>query len=212
MTTEEYLEKKKRTNPDIWQAEYQQSPVDIQGRLFDNLNFITQLEFNEITANNEIEGTLAYIDVADQGKDYTALAVCALINKQLFITDYVFSRENTDTTLPKCAGMLNKHNTSYCRVESNSMGAMFSRQLQKLTPSTRILQVHNTTNKETRIIMNSSWIQNKIIFVQTDTPECHLFIENLVGYSKEGRNKNDDAPDCLAGLSIFIQSMFKNIL
>lgn len=212
MTTEEYLEKKKRTNPDIWQAEYQQSPVDIQGRLFDNLNFITQLEFNEITANNAIEGTLAYIDVADQGKDYTALAVCALINKQLFITDYVFSRENTDTTLPKCAGMLNKHNTSYCRVESNSMGAMFSRQLQKLTPSTRILQVHNTTNKETRIIMNSSWIQNKIIFVQTDTPECHLFIENLVGYSKEGRNKNDDAPDCLAGLSIFIQSMFKNIL
>jgi predicted phage terminase large subunit-like protein len=92
------------------------------------------------------------------------------------------------------------------------MGAMFSRQLQKLTPTTRILQVHNTTNKETRIIMNSSWIQNKIIFVQTETPENHLFIENLVSYSKEGRNKNDDAPDCLAGLSIFIQSMFKNNL
>jgi predicted phage terminase large subunit-like protein len=212
MTTNEYLEKKKRTNPDIWEAEYQQSPVDIQGRLFDNLNFISQQDFDEIKANNTIDGTLAYIDVADQGKDFTALAVCALINKQLYLIDYVFSRENTDTTLPKCAGKLNEHNTSYCRVESNSMGAMFSRQLQKLTPTTRILQVHNTTNKDTRIIMNSSYIQNKIIFVKTETPENHLFIENLVSYSKEGRNKNDDAPDCLAGLSIFIQSMFKNNL
>jgi hypothetical protein len=92
------------------------------------------------------------------------------------------------------------------------MGAMFARQLQQLTP-TKILQVHNSTNKQTRVIMQSVFIMQKFTFVQYENnPEYLLFINNLLTYSKEGKNKNDDAPDCLAGLSIFTQSMFKNLL
>ena len=96
----------------------------------------------------------------------------------------------------------------YCRVESNSMGAIFSRYLQKVT-TTKILPVHNTVNKMTRIIMHSMFIQNKIIFVNNGTPQCELFIQNILQFSKEGKNKHDDAPDCMAGLSIFTQSMFR---
>jgi predicted phage terminase large subunit-like protein len=97
-------------------------------------------------------------------------------------------------------------------VESNSMGAVFARQLQTLTPKTKILQVHNTTNKITRIIMQSAFIQNSMIFVQKNDSHYEQFILNMVGFSKEGRNKNDDAPDCTAGLSIFVQSMLKNLV
>jgi hypothetical protein len=49
-------------------------------------------------------------------------------------------------------------------------------------------------------------------FVVTESADQHQFISCVLGYSKEGKNKNDDAPDCLAGLSIFAQSMFKNLL
>jgi predicted phage terminase large subunit-like protein len=90
------------------------------------------------------------------------------------------------------------------------MGAMFSRHLQKETKC-RILQVNNTTNKITRIIMQSAWIMNRFKFVKKDDQQSQLFVQNVLSFSKEGRNKNDDAPDCLAGLSIFIQSMFKNL-
>jgi len=97
----------------------------------------------------------------------------------------------------------------YCRVESNSMGAMFSRHLQKLAKGTKVLQVHNTTNKETRILMQSAWLQNFVKYVKRDDRDAQLFIQGVLSYSKDGKNKNDDAPDCMAGLSIFAQSMFK---
>lgn len=218
MTTEEYTEKQKRTAPEIWQAEYQQQPVDIKGRLFNSLREISEETLNEIIQANKtetnplgFEGCVGYIDVADQGADYTALAICAIVKNEMFIVDYLFTRENTDVTLPLCAEKLNRWGVSYVRVESNSMGAMFSRQLQTLLTSTRVLQVSNTTNKQTRIIMNSVFIMQKFIFVRYNDPQTLQFIANTLSYSKEGKNKNDDAPDCLAGLSIFVQSMFKNL-
>jgi predicted phage terminase large subunit-like protein len=87
---------------------------------------------------------------------------------------------------------------------------MFSRQLQTQT-KTRILQVHNTQNKITRIIMSSAHVMNSMTFVRNGDNQSELFIQNVLSFSKEGKNKNDDAPDCLAGLSIFVQSMFKNL-
>jgi predicted phage terminase large subunit-like protein len=209
MSTNEYLDKKKRTAPEIWAAEYMQQPVDVKGRLFNELNFIDENEFKEIQKRG-IDGAIGYIDVSDQGNDYTALAIGQIIQGQIYIIDYIFTRDNTDISIPLCAQKLNQHNVNFCRVESNSMGAMFSRHLQKETKC-RILQVNNTTNKMTRIIMQSAWIMNRFHFVKKQDQQSQLFIQNVVAFSKEGKNKNDDAPDCLAGLSLFIQSMFKNL-
>lgn len=210
MTTEEYRQVQKRTAKEIWLAEYQQQPIDIEGRLFSDYKRIDQKEFDEFLINNQVEGTLAYIDVSDTGMDYTAMAIAAIVKNQTYIVDYIFSRDNTDLTIPQCAALLNKWNVSYCRVESNNMGAMFARNLQNLT-KTKILQVANTTNKITRIIMQSAFISQRMQFVVKEDQQCLTFIQNMLGFSKEGKNKHDDAPDCLAGLSLFLQSMFKNL-
>jgi predicted phage terminase large subunit-like protein len=210
MTTEEYKQVQKRTAKEIWLAEYQQQPIDIEGRLFSDYKRINQKEFDEFIVNNQVEGTLAYIDVSDTGMDYTAMAIAAIVKNQTYIVDYVFNRDNTDLTIPQCAALLNKWNVSYCRVESNNMGAMFARNLQNLT-KTKILQVANTTNKITRIIMQSAFISQRMQFVVKEEQQCLTFIENMLSFSKEGKNKHDDAPDCLAGLSLFLQSMFKNL-
>ena len=37
------------------------------------------------------------------------------------------------------------------------------------------------------------------------------FMENIKNFSKDGKNKHDDAPDCLAGLSMFIKSMLPQL-
>jgi predicted phage terminase large subunit-like protein len=210
MTTDEYKQVQKRTAKEIWLAEYQQQPIDIEGRLFSDYKRINQNEFDEFIVNNQVEGTLAYIDVSDTGMDYTAMAIAAIVKNQTYIVDYVFNRDNTDLTIPQCAALLNKWNVSYCRVESNNMGAMFARNLQNLT-KTKILQVANTTNKITRIIMQSAFISQRMQFVVKEEQQCLTFIENMLSFSKEGKNKHDDAPDCLAGLSLFLQSMFKNL-
>ncbi len=211
MSTDEFLEKRKKTSPEIWEAEYMQQPVDIKGRLFNELKYISEDEFNELIKNRPLDGAIAYIDVADQGADFTAMAVAGLVNNSVYILDYVFTKDNTDVTLPMCAQLLNKWDVKYCRVESNSMGAMFARQLQGLTQC-KILQVANQVNKMTRIIMQSVYIQNRLTFVKREhDPQGILFVQNVLSYSKEGKNKHDDAPDCLAGLSIFMQSLFKNV-
>jgi predicted phage terminase large subunit-like protein len=210
MTTDEYRQVQKRTAKEIWLAEYQQQPIDIEGRLFSDYKRINQSEFEQFISTNQVEGTLAYIDVSDTGMDYTAMAIAAIVKNQTYIVDYVFNRDNTDLTIPQCAALLNKWNVSYCRVESNNMGAMFARNLQNLT-KTKILQVANTTNKITRIIMQSAFISQRMQFVLKEEQQCLTFIENMLSFSKEGKNKHDDAPDCLAGLSLFLQSMFKNL-
>jgi len=210
MTTEEYHNTRKRMAKEIWLAEYQQQPIDIEGRLFSSFKSIDKAEFDEFLTTNPIEGCVAYIDVSDTGMDYTAMAVVAIVKNQAFVVDYVFNRDNTDLTIPQCAAILNKWNVAYCRVESNNMGAMFARHLQTLT-KTRILQVANTTNKMTRIIMQSAFITNRLQFVRNGDQQCESFIQNMLTFSKEGKNKHDDAPDCLAGLTLFIQSMFKNL-
>lgn len=148
MTTQEYLEKRNKTAKEIWLAEYQQQPVDILGRMFAQLETIEESDFRKI--HKQIEGTIAYVDVSDQGKDYTAVAIAGIIKDKIYIVDYLFTKDNTDVTIPLTASLMNKWNVSYCRVESNSMGAMFSRDLQRQVTKTKILQVHNTTNKMTR--------------------------------------------------------------
>jgi predicted phage terminase large subunit-like protein len=210
MTTDEYHQTRKRTAKEIWLAEYQQQPIDIEGRLFSSYQRIEESEFEDFIKTNPVEGTIAYIDVSDTGMDYTAMAVAAIVKNQVYIVDYVFTRDNTDITIPMCAAILNKWNVSYVRVESNNMGAMFARQLQTLTKS-KVLQVANTVNKMTRIIMQSAFITSRVQFVSKDDQQCQTFIQNMLTFSKEGKNKHDDAPDCLAGLSLFIQSMFKNL-
>jgi predicted phage terminase large subunit-like protein len=198
-------------------AEYMQQPVDVQGRLFNDLKFIEAEEFNAFLESQKTEqnplgfdGSLAYIDVADMGMDYTAMVIGVIIKNQFFIVDYTFNRSNTDVTIPIIASKLNQWMVPYCRVESNNIGAMYGRQLQQLT-KTRILPVPNTTNKITRIIMQSAYIMNDFTFVKTNTPECEQFIQNVISFTKEGKNKHDDAPDCLAGMSMFCQSMMKKL-
>ena len=209
MTTEEYHDKRRKTAKEIWLAEYQQQPIDLKGRLFGSLNTITRKEFSKL--QDRIEGCIAYVDVSDQGKDYTAVAIAGIIRDQLYVVDYLFSKANTDVTIPLTAKLLDRWNVSYCRVESNSMGAMFSRLLQKSVARTRILQVNNQSNKITRILMQSAFILQQMTFVVHESVSCRTFLENVYSFSKEGKNKNDDAPDCLAGLSMFAQSMFKSL-
>ena len=59
--------------------------------------------------------------------------------------------------------------------------------------------------------MQSAFIRNNFIFVERDDPGSIQFMDNVESFSKEGKNKNDDAPDCLAGLSMFAQGMFKHL-
>jgi predicted phage terminase large subunit-like protein len=205
MTTDEFLLKKKKVSEEIWMAEYMQKPVDIEGRLFEKLKLFNESELEHIYKNSE--GALTYIDVADEGADYLALATGHIVGNEIYITDLVYTKANTDVTIPMCVEAIKQSNR--CMVETNNMGAMFYKALKNQNQSNCVVSgMTNTKNKQTRIFMQSSFVLNTMRFLSTETGEYGQFIQALKTYSHEGKNKNDDAPDCIAGLSMFFKLKF----
>jgi predicted phage terminase large subunit-like protein len=203
MTTEEYLYKKENISEEIWSAEYMQQPIDVKGRLFENLQMFDDLDF--ITKNSE--GSIAYIDVADEGGDFLCMVIAHIVGQFAYITDTVFTKQNTDFTIPICAELLNKNKVPYCRVETNGMGAIFLKSLQKDT-TTQLIGVSNSTNKETRIFMNSHFVLSKMKFYSKLDEQ---FIKAMKAYQHEGKNKNDDAPDAVTGLALMIRGFMPHL-
>lgn len=206
MTTEEYLLKKEKTSEDIWLAEYQQQPMDVRGKIFEAVKIFTDLAL--IRENSA--GALAYIDVADEGTDFLCMVVGHVIDKNIFITDVVYTKANTDVTIPMCAQLLNENKVSYCRVETNNMGAMFLKALRKVT-KTQLIGVTNSTNKETRILMNSAYVLRKFHFFGAEFGDYYQFLQALKSYQKEGNNKNDDAPDAVTGLAQMFEAFMPKL-
>jgi predicted phage terminase large subunit-like protein len=204
MTTAEYLDKKSRMIEEIWSAEYMQNPIDIKGRLFENLKMFDDLDF--VTKNSE--GALAYIDVADEGSDFLCLVVAHIVGGSVYVTSALYSKANTDVTIPLCAEMLTRNKVKMCRVETNGMGAIFLKTLQKDVPSVTLIGVSNHAAKETRIIMNAPFVLNKFYFHNSLDPN---YLLGLKSFQKEGRNKHDDAPDATTGLALFVRGMFSHL-
>ncbi len=206
MTTEEYHLKRKKTREEIWLAEYMQQPVDIKGRLFEGLKTFNDIE--HVRSNSE--GALAYIDVADEGKDYLCMVLGHLIGESVYITDVVYTKANTDTTIPLCAEILNRNKVEFCQVETNGMGGVFLKMLRDKTDIT-LLGLTNKTNKMTRIIMNSQMVLNNFYFIDAKEGDYYQYLIGLKKFSKEGKNINDDAPDATSGLALFYQVQFPEI-
>jgi predicted phage terminase large subunit-like protein len=136
------------------------------------------------------------------------MVVGHLVNNQVYITDVVFNKGNTDVTIPMVANILNINNPRQTRIEINGMGALFVKLLKNETKCT-LVPISNSTNKTTRIFMNSAFVKNNMHFLNTEKGEYFQFLQALAKYSHEGKNINDDAPDSITGLALFFQSLFK---
>jgi predicted phage terminase large subunit-like protein len=211
MSTAEYHLKREKANESIWMAEYQQQPVDAKGRLFENISYFNHEEKQKIIEQSS--GALGYIDVADDGSDFLCAVIGHVVENKIYVTDCVYSQSNTDVTIPLCSTMLNKNKVKYCRVETNSMGAIFMRLLKSKIDSTTttLLGVNSNTNKDTRIFMNSSYVINNFVFSNETKGDYFQMVTNLKNYSSNGKNKHDDAPDSITGLALFVQGMFPKL-
>lgn len=203
-----YDDLKELQPPEIFDANYHQEPIDIKGKLF----VPTELTYFLPEKSRVFESSVGYVDVADQGNDYTAAPVGRNVGTEIYITDVVFSKLNTDHTIPMCAEMFNREAAEHIRVEANSMGHWFGRDLRKdvqgaVYPST------STTNKHTRILMAAPFIIKYCRFVHPDhqSKEYKEFMRNLFAYNKEGKVENDDAPDSMSGLTNFIRHILSHL-
>ena len=100
------------------------------------------------------------------------------------------------------------------RFESNSAGGRVARDIQKAVKA-RGSRCHITTrytseNKETKIIVNSPWVKEHVLFneekIKKDK-EYRRMYKFLTSYTMAGKNKHDDVPDGMAMFAIFAQDL-----
>jgi PBSX family phage terminase large subunit len=198
----------KENNPDYYAHKFLGKWNDTKdGALFGGINRFSDIEM--VLANSE--GSLAYIDVADKGNDYLCMVVGHLIKNTVYITEVVYTQSDSDVTVPQCVEILNRNRVRFCQVESNNMGHLFSKMLRKEVKTTKILTINNSSNKLTRIIMNSSFVVASFMFLSKPKGEYYKYIDHLTDFKKDEKNEFDDAPDATSGLALFYQVQFPKL-
>jgi len=198
-------------NETVFERQYQQNPMPTKGVLFPKSE-LRHFKPSEALAKSFVS-SIGYADIADEGTDYTSCPIGRNVGQDIYITTVLFNNANSDVTIPLMANKLKSENANYVRVESNSMGAMYGRTLQKELSVCRVLSATATVNKHTRILMDAGFIKKYCVFLAPEhqDTEYQAFMKQLNGYLQGGGAKHDDAPDSLSGLVAFIRAMMPHV-
>lgn len=210
-------ELKRLLSEEIFEANYNQRPISIKGRLYTRHNtykdlFVRDLNNNIIKDKRnkpvkmKFERIFGYIDTADTGEDYLTFIVAGLHKNRIYIIDILYTQEPMEITEKLVADMICKHNVSELRIESNNGGRGFARNVADILEKeyknfyTQITTFTQTKNKISRILSQSTNVMNNIYF-----PECWSEIyedafNSFVNYQRIGKNKHDDFEDALTGI------------
>lgn len=210
--TIEELRKLEKDNDLVFERQYMQDPKPLKGLAFPKarLNFYKP----GVIVESQFESSMGYVDVADEGGDHLCCIVGKNIGDKVYITEVLFTRDNTDTTRPDVASFISRNKINYTRIESNNMGAQFGRDVRKLVPQFTINLINNSVNKHTRIIMQADFVIKYFVFVHPEyqTEQYQKFFKQLTGYLKEKKGEvSDDAPDATTGLALYVRSMLKHL-
>ena len=208
MSTKDYQRTREITETFIWNAEYQQKPVEVTGLLYpkDSLNM-----FDIKTLKGE-SVPIAVVDAADKGNDFTSAIVAKIIDKQAYIIDVLFTQEPIEITEGLLSAMLIRNKVSLCRIESNSGGRSFARNVENILRQqgnkTTIEAKPTTQNKQTRMMMRSGIVREYVHFRDDDGISSHYkqFMQQLCSTFKDvAKNKHDDAADSVTMLAELIE-------
>ena len=208
-TIEELMELK-LVNELVFENQYQQDPKPQKGLVFlkTDFEYFSGNDFDE----NRIEGRIGGIDVADEGMDFLSFPMGHIIGSKIYVTDWLFTRENTEYTIPQSTQLIKSNNLDFCAIETNNHGSIFFKDVQKnITSNTRLLPIHQTSNKHSRIIQKSHFIRTHFVFRNDYAAgsDYDKAMKQLFSYTKDGKAKHDDAPDSITLLACVADDFYK---
>lgn len=196
--------KKATIGQDIFNANYQQEPIDIKGRLYSW--FKTYTEIPKDNAGKPLfDSILNYTDTADTGGDFLCSICYGMHGGFHYVLDILYTKDAMEITEPATAEMLTKHNVGCTIIESNNGGRGFARNVEREMRNrgnnhTVVKWFHQSQNKTARILSNSTGVMNNILFPEGWQNMWPDFADDIMKYQREGKNANDDAPDALTGV------------
>ena len=195
-----FLSKAKAMGPEIASANYQQEPIDIKGRLYNEFKTYVELPKEKIVKIS------AYCDTADTGDDFLCNIIYADCKDSAYILDVIYTKEAMEITEPLVAEAYKKFNVNVADIESNNGGRAFARNIERITRDkgnykTVVKWFHQSGNKIARILSNSAWVNANIYMPIDWKNKWSEFAKDIISYQKEGKNKHDDGPDALTGVA-----------
>lgn len=193
------LLKEKLKNAFVFATQYMQNPKPLEGLMYER-----EFKTYETIPYSKNAVRKAYVDTADQGKDY----LCAIIYEEQphanYVLDILYTQKAMEFTEPKLAELLTMHNVTKTTIESNNGGRGFARNVEKLlremgNNKANISWFHQSLNKMVRIFTKSNDVMNVTIFPSGWDKLYPTFHTHITSYMKVGQNEFDDAPDSLTG-------------
>lgn len=210
-TTQFYHEQREIMDDVSWRALYMNQPIEREGQLYNGDELRRYFDL----PTEEPEAILAVCDTKDRGSDYAVLPVVYVYGNDYYLVDVICDNGLPDTVDARLAEILVRLKVKQCRFESNSAGGRIAEKIQEkvkeLGGITHITTKFTTANKETKIIVNSAFVKEHIIFKDSSViragTDYYRFMQMLTGYTVMGKNTHDDVPDALAMLAEYIQSL-----
>lgn len=200
LSLEDFEFKTKNMAKEIVYANYQQEPIDVKGRLYNEFKTYVDLPKEKIVK------IVSYCDTADTGEDFLCNIIYADCKDSAYILDVIYTKEAMEITEPMVAEAYKKFNVNVADIESNNGGRAFARNVERITRDkgnykTVIKWFHQSGNKIARILSNSAWVNANIYMPVDWKNKWPEFAKDIISYQKEGKNKHDDGPDTLTGIA-----------
>lgn len=213
-TTQYYrtLRAKFEENDDMasWYAQYQQEPIERDGAVFnpEHMRF-----YNGVLPKEEPYRICAACDVALGGEDFLAFAVAYMYEDgSIYIDDVVFDNSEKKITKPKVANMIIDNDVGSAFFEANQGGEGYKDEIEELLKKKgRKINLRSeyapTNMRKTQRIWDKAGSIREFYFrdVGCRSQEYRKFMTNLYSFTVTGKNKHEDAADCLASLAYFIE-------
>ena len=191
--TVEELHKIQMANSFVFETQYQQNPMPLEGLMYSEFKTYSELPSGGIDK--------CCCDPADTGADF----LCSIFYREhkgyCYVTDVMYTKDDMDVTEPEMARRLYANHTTECAIEATGAGRLYARNVERRCREngnsfTRIITYTQTQNKQVRIFSNANAVNNVVLMPvgwERKWPQYHLA---MASYLKEGRNAHDDAPDC----------------
>ena len=204
-----YREQREVMDDASWRALYMNMPIEREGLLYhpDELRRFFELP------EREPDAVMCVCDTKDRGADYCCMPIAYQYGQDYYIDDVVFSNANPEVVEAEIVTKLLKHKVHMGRFESNSAGGRVAQSVQdavkKAGGRTKLTTKYTTQNKETKIIVASPFVKEHFLFRDVSVvkdPEYRGFLNNVCGWTMNGKAKHDDGPDALAMLADYVQT------
>lgn len=201
-----YDDKRKLMSAEIFEANFQQEPMDIKGRLYTSFKTYEDIP-RDADRRPLFTGIYCQADTADEGSDYLCAIIYGEYQNHPYVLDVYYTREPMEITEQELARRLTQWMVIRADIESNNGGRGFSRAVARILQEvlknyiTIIKWFTQTKNKKARIITMAPWVMENMFFPVDWKNRWPEYYHSMNTYQRDGVNAHDDAEDCTTAIA-----------